>query len=234
MDEIGDLGIPLQAKLLRVLQERKIRRVGENVFRDINCRIISATHKNLSNEVQNYRFREDLFYRLNVIPILIPSLRERPEDILPIALQFVDQFCEKNKVNKKGLSKKAEVYLLANKWRGNIRELENQIERAVILNDEEIIELESFLPDQLNLVTEKMSEEKKSNNVMNEGLTEENFHIKVEDALPCLDEVLRQYVVFSVMHNNGAKDRTAKELGIDRKTLYKWLDAKNKGPLLKQ
>lgn len=230
LDEIGDLGIPLQAKLLRVLQERKIRRVGENVFRDINCRIISATHKNLSNEVKNYRFREDLFYRLNVIPILIPSLRDRPEDILPIALQFVEQFCAKNKVRKKELSKKAEVYLLKNRWRGNIRELENQIERAVILNDDEIIETESFLADQLTLLSENAPEGKSSDN----EIRDEDFHIHVEDSLPCLDEVLRQYVAFSVVHNHGAKDRTAKELGIDRKTLYKWLEVKSKGPLLRQ
>lgn len=144
LDEIGDLSQPLQAKLLRVLQERMIKRVGENQYREINVRILAATHKNLETEVQNGNFRQDLYFRLNVIRIDIPALRERREDILPLADLFLRKFAAKNSSTVRGFSKEAQEFLYAQNWTGNVRELENAVERAVILCQGELIQVQDL------------------------------------------------------------------------------------------
>lgn len=213
LDEIGDLSLSLQAKLLRVLQEKKIKRVGENQQRTVNCRIISATHKDLSVEVNEKRFREDLYFRLNVIPIAIPPLRERGEDILPIAESFLRKFALENGSPAKFLSKDAIKFLVENPWRGNVRELENAIERAVVLCSESEVSLDSFMPfsSSLHSIAEKV----------NKVVDRNRFSVECGDTLLTLDEVIQKYIEFAVEKNAGARDRTAKELGIDRKTLYK-------------
>lgn len=210
LDEIGDLALPLQAKLLRVLQERKIKRIGENQSRDITARIICATHKNLKKEVEAGRFREDLYFRLNVIPIYMPPLRERKEDILPLSEYFLKKFSVMNNVNIKGFTKEAIKRLEALPWQGNVRELENAIERAVVLAQSEFIE-----PDDLPNF-EMSSEEKKTNGSVDNSL----FTI---DSLLTLDDVCKKYIEFIFKKNNFAKEQTAKELDIDRKTLYRKL-----------
>lgn len=214
LDEIGDLNLPLQAKLLRVLQEKKIKRIGENQYRPINCRIISATHKSLKLEVQENRFREDLLFRLEVIPINIPPLRERTEDILLLAEFFLRKFSSENgSASTKTFSKEAISYLLENKWCGNVRELENTIERAMVLSEANEIRLQDFLPKSsefiLSTVSEKVNEDP---NI---------FSINCAKYLPTLEEVVNKYLDFAVKKNDGARDRTAKAIGIDRKTLYK-------------
>ena len=213
LDEIGDLSLSLQAKLLRVLQEKKIKRVGENQYRDINCRIISATHKDLASEVNEERFREDLYFRVNVIPISIPPLRERLEDILLLAESFLHKFSLENGSPAKIFSKNAIKFILENPWRGNVRELENTIERAVVLCSEVEITLENFLPLSSGLLTSG-----ESNNIL---MSENVFSIACDKELPHLDVVIQKYIEFAVEKNNGARDRTAKDIGIDRKTLYK-------------
>lgn len=213
LDEIGDLSLSLQAKLLRVLQERTIKRVGENQNRPINCRIISATHKNLAAEVNESKFREDLFFRLNVIPITIPPLRERSEDIIPLADTFVKKFSFENGKSIKSFTDDAIDFITLNQWRGNVRELENTIERAVILSENDQIsasDLISINPYINNLDNE--TEPKKNVNI---------FSIKCPKQLPLLEEIIQRYIEFAVETNGGARDRTAKEIGIDRKTLYK-------------
>jgi two-component system, NtrC family, response regulator HydG len=215
LDEIGDLSMSLQAKLLRVLEEKKIKRVGENKFRNINCRIISATHKDLSVEVNEMRFREDLFFRLNVIPINIPALRERHEDILPLSESFIRKYALENGSPAKTFSKEAIKFVLDNQWRGNVRELENTVERAVILTTTAEIPLENLMP--LSATLHSYSD--KSSTIKGEF-----FSVRLEDGmLPTLDEVIHRYIEFAVDKNGGARDKTAKELGIDRKTLYKRL-----------
>lgn len=210
LDEIGDLSLPLQAKLLRVLQERKVKRIGENHYRDITARIICATHKDLKKEVSLGNFREDLFFRLNVIPIYIPPLRERKEDILPLSEYFLKKFSSMNNSKVKGFTKDAVKKLENNEWKGNVRELENAIERAVVLAISEYIQAED-LPS-----SESFSHEEKS----------ELAFIESESVMT-LDELSKKYIRLVFDKNSGAKEQTAKDLGIDRKTLYRKLKEMN-------
>jgi two-component system response regulator HydG len=210
LDEIGDLALPLQAKLLRVLQERKIKRIGENQTRDISARIICATHKNLKKEVEAGRFREDLYFRLNVIPIYMPPLRERKEDILPLSEYFLKKFSIMNNVVLKGFTKASIQKLESLQWQGNVRELENAIERAVVLTTSEFIE-----PEDLPSADAHQSESKKES-------TPDSSIFSI-DSLMTLEDVSKKYIEFIFKRNNFAKEQTAKELNIDRKTLYRKL-----------
>lgn len=214
LDEIGDLSLPLQAKLLRVLQDKKIKRLGENQTRNVDVRVVSATHKNLRQEVLENRFREDLFFRLNVIPITLPPLRERKEDVMPLSEYFLKKHAALNRVNVKGFTKGATEYLLKNQWKGNVRELENVIERAVVLSKGTSIDL----PD-LNFEEDIAAEERKTSVEFMDG-DNQRFVVADDKILP-LDELINKYIVYALSLNQGAKDRTAKDLGVDRKTLYR-------------
>jgi two-component system, NtrC family, response regulator AtoC len=140
LDEIGELDVSLQAKLLRVLQEKEITRVGGNSLVPVDVRIIVATHKNLSEEVKKGNFREDLYYRLLGLPILLPPLRDRGSDILVLAKYFIEAFSKENGMGKKSLSEKAQQKLLSYSFPGNVRELKAIVELAVVLADEEQIQ----------------------------------------------------------------------------------------------
>jgi two-component system response regulator AtoC len=144
LDEIGELPTQLQVKLLRVLQDGEIRKVGESKSIQIDVRIITATVKDLIKEVNEGRFREDLFYRLNVLPIHIPPLRERKEDIPLLIHHFINKYSNSMNKNIAGITSKALDSLMNYKWYGNVRELENTIERAIVLTDQENIELENL------------------------------------------------------------------------------------------
>lgn len=212
LDEIGDLSLTLQAKLLRVLQERKIKRVGENQSRNVNARVISATHKNLLQEVTGGRFREDLYFRLNVIPINVPSLRERKEDIVPLAEHFLRKYAALNNSPAQSFAKDALQFLFEKPWRGNVRELENTIERSVVLcTGEEITKGDLLLEEQSFHIEESQFPES----------SESDFPICPEGKLWSLHELTQRYIQYALSKNNGAKDKTAKDLGIDRKTLYR-------------
>ena len=147
LDEIGDLPLPLQAKLLRLLQEKEIRPIGSNRPKKVDVRILCATNRNLKEMVEKGEFREDLFYRINVIHIHIPPLRERREDILPLAHFFIKKSAEKFGASVKELSELARRQLLSYDWPGNVRELENTIERSFILNEGDVIESVYFQED---------------------------------------------------------------------------------------
>ena len=144
LDEIGDLPGPLQVKLLRVLQEGEIRRIGESKSIKVDVRIVVATVKDLTKEVNESRFREDLFYRLNVLPIHIPPLRERKEDIPLLIHHFINKYNQSMNKNVAGIDHQALEALMNHKWYGNVRELENTIERAVVLTDQDNIGLENL------------------------------------------------------------------------------------------
>jgi len=146
LDEIAELDINQQAKLLRVLQEREITRVGSNAVTAINVRIIVATHKNLLEEVKNKNFREDLYYRLIGLPIFLPPLRERGNDIVILAKTFADGFCKENKIEKKALSSEAQQKLLGYSFPGNVRELKSVMELSVVMTDSDTI-----LPEHITL-----------------------------------------------------------------------------------
>jgi two-component system response regulator AtoC len=168
LDEIGELPGQLQVKLLRVLQEGEIRRIGEAKPIQIDVRIVAATVKDLAKEVNEGRFRDDLFYRLNVLPIHIPPLRERKEDIPLLIAHFIKKYSQGMNKNVVGMDSRALEALMSYRWYGNVRELENTIERAIVLADKENIELENLPAEIQNFRDE----------VQLEPLTEEELSIK--------------------------------------------------------
>ena len=147
IDEIGELPLSLQVKLLRVLQENEIRAVGDSKTKKIDVRVIAATAKQLEDEVNKGRFREDLFFRLNVLPIKLPSLSSRTEDIPLLCQHFIDRFNIRLEKGIKGITPAAMSLLLKHSWPGNVRELENMIERAIVLAEDTILLPENFSPE---------------------------------------------------------------------------------------
>jgi DNA-binding NtrC family response regulator len=218
LDEVADLSSTHQAKILRALQDKKIKPLGSNNEVSVNCRIISATHKNLAKEVLSGRFREDLFFRLNVIPIFLPPLRDRKDDISLLAHLFLRKFAAPNNSKVIGFTDNAMKFLMNNKWRGNVRELENAIERAVIMATSFKIDIDDLLST--GILGAELSTVNQ-NDIEDVSEAENTFCVFHEDVLPTLDNVINEYVNYAVEHNHGAKDKTAKEIGIDRKTLYK-------------
>jgi two-component system response regulator AtoC len=159
LDEIGELPLSLQVKLLRVLQENEIRAVGDSKTKKIDVRVIAATSKHLENEVKKGMFREDLFFRLNVLPIQLPLLKDRPEDIPMLSQHFMDRFNISLDKSIKGIAPAAMSLLLKHSWPGNVRELENVIERAVVLAEGTILVPENFFLDTgQGAKTEKMED----------------------------------------------------------------------------
>lgn len=211
LDEIGDLSLSLQAKLLRVLQDRTIKRVGENQYRAIDVRVIAATHKNLIEEVREKRFREDLFFRLNVIPIAVPPLRDRRDDIWPLAEFFTRKFSVLNGVSIKSWSQQAVSMIMSYAWPGNVRELENAVERAVAFCEGDEIRSEHLM------FQEGLSVDSSLHPMMS---LERKGGFNQTELCP-LDELVKKYIEFALDKNGGAKEATAKMLGIDRKTLYR-------------
>lgn len=147
LDEITEIPIGLQAKLLRVIQEHEFERVGGSKVVKVDVRLISTSNRNMKDSIANKVLRADLYYRLNVIPIFIPPLRERKEDILPLAEYFIERMCQDNHIEKKKLSAEAKKKLLAYSWPGNIRELSNVIERAIVMDSTPVIGVEYLYLD---------------------------------------------------------------------------------------
>lgn len=160
LDEIAELDISLQAKLLRVLQEREVTRIGSNEVTPVNARIIVATHRNLLEEVKNKTFREDLYYRLIGLPISLPPLRERGNDILILSKHFMDIFCKENNVSKKSFSSEAQQKLLGYAFPGNVRELKSVIELAVVMTDDETIIPEHITINTSAAITDLLNKER--------------------------------------------------------------------------
>ena len=205
LDEISELPLMLQAKLLRAVQEREIRRVGATRPVPVNVRIIAATNLALAEEVKEKRFREDLYYRLNVIELRIPPLRERREDILLLVDAFLHKLAEAAHKTVRGISESALLLLLDYAWPGNVRELENVIERAVTL-----ARGEKIVPEDLPPVVQGARGERR---VIDEA---------EERTLP-LHEMEKEYILRILEKTGGNKYQAAQVLGIDRKTLYRKL-----------
>ena len=207
LDEIADLPLNMQAKLLRVLQEKEVRRVGGEKTIKINPRIISATNKDLEKMVKEEKFREDLYYRLNVVEIKIPPLRERKEDIAILLHHFLDEMCRENGKPRLTLSKEAYKILENYRWKGNIRELKNTVENMVVLSDSSIIEKD----DIPNYIVESA---KNSND-------DEDYPLDLTSAIEKLEI---KNITKALEMSNGNKAKAAKVLNIPRTTLYYKLD----------
>jgi two-component system, NtrC family, response regulator HydG len=212
-DEIGDLSLTLQVKLLRMLEERKIRRVGGQKEIEIDVRIIAATNQELSQAVTEKKFREDLYYRLNTIQVEIPPLRERNDDILPLANHFLTLLSTKNDKVVNGFSSDAEDSLIQYAWPGNVRELQNMISRAFYLCSGRVIQkgdLPISVSGQTISIDEKM------------------FDLSYKDAK---DYVLEKFEVEYLTHHlrqfNGNISKTAEHCGIDRRSIHRLINKYN-------
>src|SRR4029077_6596393 len=141
LDEVGDMSAKTQAKVLRVLQEGEVERLGSARTVKVDVRVIAATNKNLEEEIERGHFREDLYFRLAVIPIHVPPLRERPDDIAPLVRHYIDYFSRENNVRAKRVTQAALDALSRFRWKGNIRELRNTVERMIIMTSGDVIDL---------------------------------------------------------------------------------------------
>ncbi len=198
LDEITNISLKIQSKLLRAIQEREIIRVGSSHPIKVDVRIIAATNKDILDEVRKGNFREDLFYRLSVVPITLPPLRERREDITTLALQFLEKYGRRRKKDIKAISEKAMSALVSYHWPGNVRELESVIERAVVLTENEMI----MLADLMFFGGDRTPEETRTDRLL----------VTIED-------MEREHIRRVLASTEGRKSKAADILGIDRKTL---------------
>ena len=207
LDEISNISLNIQAKLLRVIQEKEVTRVGSSKPIKIDVRIIAATHENLAEAVKEGQFREDLFYRLSVVPIHLPPLRDRKEDIPLLIDHFLRKYNKRSKKNIEGIDPKAVKPLMEYNWPGNIRELENTIERAVVLVRNDRIGLEDLIYHGIGSRLTILE--------------------PVGGRYKTLDEIEKEYIKVVYYGQHGNKSQTAKVLGIDRKTLLSKLKRYN-------
>jgi transcriptional regulator with PAS, ATPase and Fis domain len=206
LDEIADISLSTQAKLLRFLQEGEIKRVGSTKTENVDVRVICATNVSLKDKVESGEFRLDLYYRLNVIKIEVPSLRERKSDIPLLAVHFLDKYC--NKINKKinGITDEAMKYLSSYDWPGNIRQLENEIERAVTLAEEDSYIKSSDLSEEIFRFQEN---------------TETINLLEKKNLKDAVEQLERQMIIKTLDAHNWNQTKTAKELGLSRQGLIK-------------
>jgi len=201
LDEIGDVPPAMQVKLLRVLQEREVRRVGENRARAINVRVLAATNRDLLADVHSARFRQDLYYRLRVVEIVVPPLRDRREDILPLARQLLASSARRFGRKTPGLMPEAANLLLRYAWPGNVRELENALERAVALAQSDRIGVDD-LPPEISAIPPLAA---------------------IAGEVRTLADVERDYIAAALRASGGNRAKAAEQLGIGVATLYRKL-----------
>ncbi len=205
LDEIGELPLNLQVKLLRALQERIVFRVGDSKPEKVDIRIVAATNRNLEEEIRSGNFREDLYYRLNVVNIWLPPLRERGEDLAIIAKALLTKYADELESNVKGFSPAALAAIRKYNWPGNIRQLENRIKKALVLCEETLLS-----PEDLDL-----------------GAASESQILPLEKAK---EEFQRRYVLEVLERNNGNRTQTARDLGVDPRTIFRYLE-KEQNPM---
>jgi transcriptional regulator with GAF, ATPase, and Fis domain len=205
LDEIGELPLNLQVKLLRALQERVVFRVGESKPEKIDIRVVAATNRVLEEEIRGGRFREDLYYRLNVVNLFLPPLRERGDDVLIIARALLSKHAEELGSHVQGLTPQALAAIKKNPWPGNIRQLENRIKKALVLCDRTLL-----TPEDLDL-----------------GKEAESLILPLEKAK---EEFQRKYVLDVLERNNGNRTQTARDLGVDPRTIFRYLEREANPP----
>ncbi|QEK13464.1 sigma-54-dependent Fis family transcriptional regulator [Crassaminicella thermophila] len=214
LDELGEIPLDIQAKLLRFLETKKFKRIGGLESIGVDIRIIAATNKNLEEAIAKKEFREDLYYRLNVVPIFIPPLRERGEDILKIAEYFLQIYSHKFRKSFIGFSEEAKRHLLKYPWPGNVRELKNVIERMVILNDANVLDID-HLPIELR------------NNIAKNTPFKETEDFQIEEGFSLEDkisEIEKKYIKKALVQAKGNHTHAAKLLGISRFALKRRLE----------
>jgi two-component system response regulator HydG len=206
LDEVGEMPLEMQAKLLRALQERVVRPVGADIEQPFDARIVTATHRDLEDDVAKRRFRQDLFYRINVVSINVPPLRERGSDVLKLASHFLQKSADRTGQTMRRLSPPVAERILVYDWPGNVRELENCIERAIALSRFEELTIED-LPERIRTYRP------------------DHFVMTADDVeeIISLDELERRYIARALKLLNGNKARAAQLLGVDRRTLYRRL-----------
>jgi two-component system response regulator AtoC len=230
LDEIGDMNIDIQAKVLRVIEEKKVRRVGEKVERDINFRIISATNRDLTAAITTGEFRGDLYYRLNEYPIYLPALRERQEDIPLLSNFFLKEFCELYEIEYMSMAQDVMEELQRYAWPGNIRELKNIISRFAIQSPGPVIDMDQF-DDIMDAKTrghekekvkekEKEKEKEKPLKSAEPQLQDDTFE---DNQIIPLDVIERREIEKAITILKGNVDRAALALGLSRATLYRKL-----------
>lgn len=208
LDEIGDMSLRVQTKVLRVLQDGEFQRVGGKETLKTDARIIAATNKNLEDMAQAGAFREDLYFRLNVLPIEVPPLRERPEDIVSLAQHFIQRYCRRN--NRRAPSVKPDIYqtLKTYHWPGNVRELQNVVERLIILSENNEINLEN-LPTYLSQADFKLPAHQPGSKTLNE----------------VREDAERNYILHCLEKTGGNVTQAARLLGMERTNLHKKMKA---------
>jgi transcriptional regulator with GAF, ATPase, and Fis domain len=200
LDEIGELPVNLQVKLVRALQERVVNRVGDSRPEKVDIRVVAATNRNLEEEIKRGAFREDLYYRLNVVHIFLPPLRERGDDVLIIAKALLQKYSDEMKSKVVGFSPTSLASIRKYNWPGNIRQLENRIKKALVLCDRPLLQ-----PEDLDLGPEAQS-----------------TILPLEKAK---EEFQRKYVLEALERNNGNRTQTARDLGVDPRTIFRYLEA---------
>jgi DNA-binding NtrC family response regulator len=212
LDEIGDMSLNTQSKVLRVLQEKKFERLGGNETLEVDARIISATHKDLLTEMEKGNFRQDLYYRLKVIDITIPPLRERREDIPILVEHYIKEFAERHNKTVQGIDPDALKQIMEFHWPGNVRQLVNILERAVVLAARPILRTED-LPEDLNI-----------RSGFSEGFLDELMHLPFKEAKERINtHFMKEYLTRKLHNNQGNISHTAAELGIHRQSLQMML-----------
>ena len=227
LDEVGEMSLSAQVRLLRVLQDGEFTRVGSNEVLKTDVRVLAASNVDLKRAVELGSFRQDLYYRLSVFPIKLPPLRERPEDIHPLVIHFLEHYKQKTGRFISGISKDALQALITYEWPGNVRELENAIERAVIIASGRQIELED-LPEAITKIALEARDRIKVERAKaaSEGRTT-TFEVTVPSSM---EEIERQAIEATMDYTKGDKSHAARALGIGRKTLYRKLDQYNGKP----
>jgi DNA-binding NtrC family response regulator len=222
LDEIGNISPNMQAKLLRVLQEEEVRPVGGKEWIKVDARVLAATNKDLDELMKNGAFREDLYYRLKVVTIRLPALRERPEDIAALAQHFLTRYSQTAGKTITGISEEAMEGLQKYSWPGNIRQLENVIEQAVVLSNQPILTLDDLAPE--------IREDSAPRSPFNLSRSEQFFFSDT----PNMEEVKKRYVLHVMSRTEGNVSRAARILEIDRRSLYRMLARWNIEPFKEQ
>jgi transcriptional regulator with GAF, ATPase, and Fis domain len=205
LDEIGEMPVALQVKLLRALQERVVMKVGDTKLQQVDIRVIAATNRDLEEEIKKGNFREDLFYRLNVVNLHLPPLRERGDDTIVIAKFFLHKYAEEFGAKVKGFTPGALQAMRKYDWPGNIRQLENRIKKAIVLCDKTLVG-----PEDLDLFPEALK--------------------AVAPLAEAREEFQRRYILEVLERNNGNRTKTARDLGVDPRTIFRYLEREPDAP----